>query len=85
MEHIGDYDGYQVYRNSEGFLEGYKKTGKKIMHVNGNDINLGTDCKRIVTNAKTMQGYIDFYLGQKLKPKKVEPAPLPKLFDPENL
>lgn len=75
LEHMGDYDGYQLYRNADGIIEGYKKTGKRM---SGND-NMGTDCKRIVSTSKTVAGWIEFYLGTKLKAKKVKPAPLPKL------
>jgi hypothetical protein len=27
MEHLGEHYGYQLYRNSEGFIEGYKSIG----------------------------------------------------------
>lgn len=77
LEHIGEYDGYQVYRNSDGFLEGYKKIGKRI--ENGQDV--GKDLRRLVTRAKTMQGFINHALGMKLKPAKPKKVEMPKLFE----
>lgn len=81
MEHIGEYDGYQVYRTTDGNLEGYKTTGNKVV----NNRNIGTDCKRIVTTAKTLPDYIDQYLRTKLKPKKVEEQKPPTLFNEEQI
>lgn len=85
LEHIGDYDGYQVYRNADGCLEGYKKTGKKILKLPQGEVNLGTDCKRIITTARTMIDYMKQYERTKKVAIKPKPAELPKLFDPENL
>jgi hypothetical protein len=79
MTHIGDALGYQVYKNDQGFLEGYKKIGKKW--VNGAE--LGTDCKRIVTNQKTMDGFMKYVQGlrSRLTPKPLKASELPSLFD----
>jgi len=30
LDYIGEYNGWQIFRNSEGFLEGYKGVGRKI-------------------------------------------------------
>lgn len=77
---IGEHDGWKLYINSDGFVEAYKKTGKRI--VNKEDI--GTDSKRLVTNQTTVEGFIKYLNG--LKPKRaikdipLKPSQLPQLF-----
>lgn len=86
FEHVGDYDGYQVYKNKDGFLEGFKKTGKMIISQGENK---GTDCKRVVSNQKTMSGFIEYINGFKKKKPKIKdiplkPSDLPSLFEGDN-
>lgn len=81
MEHCGDAMGYQVYRNSDGFLEGFKSIGEKSSPTSRPNANN----QRVITNAKDMQGFINFIVGMKSKPAKVKSAPMPKLFDDTTL
>lgn len=90
MEYIGDYNGYQIFRNSEGYLEGYKSTGRKetiLKDHNGRDIFRRSDHNRIVSQCKDMSCFIKFINGfKKPKPKSSLPAPeQPKLFDDTNI
>lgn len=86
LEFIGDWNRWMVYRNSDGFLEGYQSCGRKNkigLDVKGKELFLHTDCKRIVTNAKTMQQFIDFVNGiaNARKKKSNIPVDMPKLFN----
>lgn len=73
MEYVGDYAGYRVYRNHEGFLEGIKSTGR-IIHTFGKQ-KMKSDTKRIVTNQTTTDGFVKYVKG--IKPldqsKKFQP------------
>ena len=86
LESLGEWNGWQVYKNSEGFLEGYMSTGRKYnlyKDANGNQVKASSDSKRIVTNATDMAGFISFVNGQKKKEPKIKIVPLPKLFEDE--
>lgn len=81
MQFVGFYDDFHVYRNSDGFLEGFKKVGK----------NMSTgykDCKRVVSNQVTPEGFLSYVKG--LKPRKkvkdieLKPSQLPSLFSDEH-
>lgn len=54
MEYLGSVKDYQAYRNNDGFIELYKKVGKGIS-IQSDQFN-GSDCKRIITNQKTLGG-----------------------------
>jgi hypothetical protein len=83
LNFVGIEEGYHVYENSEGFMEGYKKTGKNIIVKKDEEYNLGTDCKRIVTNQKTIEGFGRFVRGlkggKKIKDRRLDASKLPQL------
>jgi intein/homing endonuclease len=83
FESLGEWNGWQVYKNSDGFLEGYKSTGRKVKATE--DHIVFTDSKRIVTNTKDMAGFIAFVNGTKKKEIKIQVKPMPKLFDETDL
>lgn len=76
----GIEEGYRVYRNSEGLMEGYKKTGKN--KYADNDAQ-GSDVKRVVTNQKTLEGFAKYVRGLRgstnVKDKRLKPSQLPNL------
>lgn len=82
MDYMGDWDGWQVFKNSTGDFEGYKKTGRKIQLDEKHTIN--SDSKRVVTNAKNMGDFIKFMQGTKKKEPKIKVVPLPTLFIDES-
>lgn len=79
MEHLGSVQigaaNWEIYKNNDGMIEGYKSSGTKM--VNGEDVK--QDLKRIVSNATTVQGFIDYVNGFKKSAIKVKPAPPPEL------
>src|SRR5690349_20798415 len=82
MEYICESNGYQLHRNKDGFIEAYRKTGKKI--VNGQDI--GNDLSHVVTNCRTVQEFDELFNANKArqKPKSsLPPQEQPKLFNDE--
>jgi len=81
LDYIGEYNGWQIFRNSEGFLEGYKGVGKKIKIDAEKTIN--SDSKRLVTNTKTPTDFIKFVNGSKPKKSSLPPPEQPKLFPDE--
>jgi hypothetical protein len=82
LEYIGEALDYQVYKNSDGFLEGYKSVGAIKKETGGT----WKDHKRIVTNATDMAGFENYIKGLKKKPeKKLDLSKLPKLFDDTEL
>lgn len=73
MEYIDEVNGYKVYRNADGFLEGYKTTGikdDKKQLAGGSSNRLVTECTTIQQFAKLTEA------KTKLKPKKQEPPSL---------
>jgi hypothetical protein len=89
LEYLGDWNKWQVYKNSDGFLEGYKSSNKKInlyKDAKGNQIKQSVDSQRIITNAKDMAGFIKFVNGMRpQKPKSLLPPPQqPKLFEDDD-
>jgi len=85
LEYLGEWNKWEIYKNSDGFLEGYKSSAKKEVVCkdhNGQTVKQPVDSKRVITNATDMGGFIRFVNA--MKPKK-EPAikvvPLPKLFE----
>lgn len=88
LELVGEWDGWKVHKNADGFYEAYKKSGKGVViKVKANEeINLGTDCKRVVTNAKNMSDFISYMNGlkkKKVKDIQLKPHQLPSLFSNE--
>lgn len=81
MEFVEDCEGYKVYRNADGFLEGYRKTGKDKYAFGS-----GSDIKRIVSNQTTIPGFQSYVRGlrNKLEPKPLTASQLPSLFDAAN-
>ena len=55
---VGVIEGYQVYQNKDGYLEGYKS--KSFSDDTG-------DCDRIVSNAKDTDGFIKYVKGLRKK------------------
>lgn len=72
-------EGYRVYKNADGFMEGYKKVGKSKIKADD-----GSDVKRIVTNQTTLSGFGKYVRGLrksvKTKDKPVKAGDLPSLF-----
>lgn len=74
-------DGWRLFKNADGFIEGFKGIGKKI--VNG--VVTYKDHKHIVSNQTTIEGFKKYLSG--LRPKKrvkdieLKPHQLPSLFD----
>ena len=73
MEYIGSLLNYEVYRNAEGFLEGYRGYGSS-KSLPGNYAHL----ERIVTNAKTGRGFVEYVKGLKRK-NKILKEKLPRI------
>ena len=57
-------DGWRLFKNADGFIEGFKGIGKKIV----NDVVTYKDRKRIVSNQITIEGFKKYLSG--LRPKK---------------
>ncbi len=78
---MGETAGYRVYKNLDGFMEGYRTIGKNV----NND--KGTDIKRVVTNQTTMEGFALYINGMKshrsYKDVPLKPHQLPSLFNDE--
>lgn len=76
MEHIGQYLDYEVFKNKDGLLEGFKSRGKKISL----DVYTFTysDHDRIVTPCKTPEEFVSYVSGLNKK-QKVKKAKLPEL------
>lgn len=79
MKHIGEYKGYQVFRNSDGFLEGYKTIGEKSNPTS----NPNAESERVVTSTTTITDFQTFIDGPKKKHKRR--VKQPKLFDDTTL
>lgn len=71
----GIEEGYRVYKNADGFMEGYKSTG-------GGKKDGPTDIKRIISNQTTLGGFGKYVRGLRSKRKPKE-APLPSLLKEE--
>lgn len=83
MDYVGTELGYQVFRNSDGFLEGYKKTIGRNIGLDANNNPIPSDCKRVVTNQTTMKGFVDYVNGLKKKKSSIKPETPPSLFNDE--
>lgn len=75
MEYLTHSGGYALYKNSDGFIEGFKSSGKKI--VNGAE--LATGMGHVVTNCTTVAEFEQLIAPNKtsIKPK---PPEQPTLF-----
>lgn len=74
LEYVGEAENYKVYRNSEGFLEGYKNIG-------GED----GDCKRVVSKESALPNFSKYVKGlnkRKVEPPPLKPGQLPSIFPP---
>lgn len=71
MEYLGDYNKWQVHKNSEGFLELFKSIGinKELTSTRSIVANQGD---RIVTNVKSIAELASFFRKKK-KEKKYNP------------
>ena len=74
MEYIDTIEGYKVYRNKNGYLEGYKTKGQ----VDNAKQQSGSDVDKLITTVKTK---VEFAALLK-KPVKLKPKtpPSPELF-----
>ena len=68
IEHLGEYGGYQLYRNSEGCIEGWRSVDLIKTETGYN--RTAKDIKRIVTHATTIEEFI-VHLDSK-EPKRKE-------------
>lgn len=67
MEYLGQFAGYQCWKNSEGIIEGYKSIG--LENVSGKYCRIAKDMKRLVTKTKTIPEFIDAVIAMEAKPK----------------
>ena len=81
MELLGESGGYMLHKNKDGFIEAFRKTGKKI--VNGQDI--GNDLSHIVTNCRTISEFDELINANKKRKSSLPPQPQPKLFEDDEL
>lgn len=76
----GIEEGYKVFKNAEGFMEGYKSVGKNAYNP---DWPGGSDVKRIVSNATTLEGFAAYVRGLRaktsIKDRPVKTRDLPSL------
>lgn len=57
MTYLGEYKNYQLYRNSEGFIEGFRSIGL----INTDAVcREAKDLKRVVSNVKTVREFLEF-------------------------
>lgn len=81
MTYIGEYKGYNVYQNDEGFLEAYKSIGITAFT---SKFKTAKDSKRIVSNTSDLEFFVKNYLTKKkVKPVSYNPEKDPnqtKLF-----
>jgi len=63
--YLGEYFGYHLYKNLDGFIEGYKEKG--VFGSKKNDIN------RIVTNTKMISDFPKFIKKKEKKVVKYNP------------
>ncbi len=61
--YVGESLGYSIYRNKDGFLEGYFGVGK-VENPSGSTNN-HKDIKRVVSNAKTIEDFAEYVYGMK--------------------
>lgn len=73
MEYIDEVNGYKVYRNADGFIEGWKTTGDK------DDMKqkTGNNSSRLITQCETIEEFALLTAKKtKLKPKQDRPPSL---------
>ena len=81
MEFIGFYFGYSVYKNADGYLEGYRSTVAAKNDLSRQAMShAATNIKRVVTTAKTIDEF-----KKQVKGKKYVPAPYDPYQDPKQL
>lgn len=68
---LGQYYGYQLYRNSDGFIEGYKSVG--LVEIVGVYCRPAKDLIRIVTNVTEITDFPQFIEKHKPKVQKYNP------------
>lgn len=74
LELVGNELGYNIFRNGDGFLEGYRKKGK------GASDDLTKDCERIATNQTTVEGFCKYIRGLRSKNvTRLKPSQLPQI------
>lgn len=72
----GYEEGYKVYKNANGFMEGYKSTGRFIE----NGTVKYKSISRVVSNQTTLSGFGAYIRGlRKQTPLKDKPIPPPSL------
>jgi hypothetical protein len=74
MEYLGEHSGYQCWKNSEGYIEGYKSIG--LENVGGKYCRLAKDMKRLVTKTKTVVEFDEAIAAMEAKTKS------PKRYNP---
>ncbi len=67
MEYLGEHAGYQCWKNSEGFIEGYKSIG--LENVSKKYCRLAKDMTRLVTKTKTTAEFVDAIKAMEAKVK----------------
>jgi hypothetical protein len=69
MEYLGEHFDYQLFRNSDGEIEGYKSIG---LENSTSYCRVAKDLKRVVTHTKTIAEFIEHITAKNklAKPKK---------------
>jgi len=80
MEYLGQFAGYQCWKNSEGFIEGYKSIG--LENVGGKYCRLAKDMKRLVTKTTTIPEFVDAVIAMEAKAKTDKKE---KKYDPNKI
>lgn len=75
MELLGESCGYILHRNAEGFIEGFKKKGSRMI----GQANIGTGLSHVTTDCKTIEEFEQLMAANKKK-SSIKPDQ-PKLFD----
>jgi TRAP-type mannitol/chloroaromatic compound transport system substrate-binding protein len=86
LEYVGDFNDWKIYKNAEGYYEGWKSGGRKVnilKDTNNNQVSKRTDHNHIVTQAKDMSGFIKVVtdMEERHKPKSSIKPDQPKLFN----
>ena len=69
MKYEGEFMDYQIYRNSDGFLEAWRSKGSNIIRAKDGHILNASDLTRVVTRATKLK---DLSLYLKKRPRLVK-------------
>lgn len=63
MEYMGEWKNFQIYKNSDGFIECFRSIGRNMTRTNGGRGGLvgATDLKRVITNVRTISQLPSFF------------------------